>query len=298
MGFSVQDFLEAITSQLDRTQDAMRLKAINRPLTYAIKDFSMELKAVVDMGADGEVKLRPTSGSEQGASVLKIGFTTITRPMIEENTVSLSQTKSPGLDELGFNPEEKQRLERVGVRNAAELKRLQQNTGKEGIARLTRIPLEKVQQRLDKLEPRINRVGPVRPSPTDRLRQKMRQSGGKGSSPRRSPASRVPKRLKPKFLELEGNNLWNEEGAPKVLLEGTELSLHSGDSAKIVYKLPEEAKDGLLEVTLPGQNPQSYDFRLFEDQEENSEPDNNQASEIEDFYEDEFDPWMPKEDMS
>ena len=40
--FRCEDFLEAITSQLDRTQDALRLKAVNRPLTYAIRDFSLE----------------------------------------------------------------------------------------------------------------------------------------------------------------------------------------------------------------------------------------------------------------
>ena len=30
------EFLEAITAQLDQTQDALRLKAVNRPLTFAL----------------------------------------------------------------------------------------------------------------------------------------------------------------------------------------------------------------------------------------------------------------------
>jgi hypothetical protein len=93
--FPVEDFLEAITSQLDRTQDALRLKSVNRPLTYAIRDFSMELKMFVELAADGRVMFRPSASDDTGASVVHIGFTTVNRTMIEENTVSLSAVRSP-----------------------------------------------------------------------------------------------------------------------------------------------------------------------------------------------------------
>lgn len=137
--FLVEDFVNAISSQLDRVQDGLRLKAVNRPLTYALRDFSIDLNVFVEMDSDQNVRLRPAGPNETGASTIKIGFTTITKPMIEENTISLAQTRSPGLAELGLNPEEQRKLEQYGVRNAAEFRQLGAQTGSATIARLAGI---------------------------------------------------------------------------------------------------------------------------------------------------------------
>ena len=99
--FLVEEFLDAIASQLDRTQDALAFKAVNRPLTYAIKDFNLQLQVFVEMDADGSVRLRSSGPNETGASTISIGFTTITKPMIEENTVALAASRTPSLAEAG-----------------------------------------------------------------------------------------------------------------------------------------------------------------------------------------------------
>src|SRR4051794_37303590 len=141
--FLVEEFLGAIASQLDRAQDALALKAVNRPLTYAIKDFDMELKVFVDMDPHGNVRFRSPSANEAGASSIRIGFTTITRPMIEENTVAIAQTSSPTLKEAGVPDAERQRLERLGVTNTAQLARLRQSAGTAGIARMADVSLDR-----------------------------------------------------------------------------------------------------------------------------------------------------------
>lgn len=159
--FLVEDFLEAITSQLDRTQDALRLKAVNRPLTYAIRDFSMDLKVFVEMGPDGQVRFRATGPNEEGASVVQVGFTTVTRPMIDENTVSLSAVRSPSLDELGLGDDERRRLERLGVRNAAQLARLGRSTGESTVARFAGIPVNRLRSALASGRPSVSGAAPV-----------------------------------------------------------------------------------------------------------------------------------------
>jgi hypothetical protein len=163
-GFLVEDFIQAITTQLDRVQDTLRLKALNRPLTYALKDFSLDLNVFVGMDEEGNIRFRSTSPNETGASTVRLEFTTITRPMIEENTVSLTMTKSPTLSELKLAPDEQQRLERLGVRNAAQLHQLRSTAGTGTIVRLARIPAERLRQALQLARPRIGRVEPVRPS--------------------------------------------------------------------------------------------------------------------------------------
>jgi hypothetical protein len=163
-GFPVEDFLQAITSQLDRTQDSLRLKSVNRPLTYAIRDFSMELKVFVELSPDGRVMFRPSASDDTGASVVHIGFTTVNRTMIEENTVSLSAVKSPSLDELGLDEAERRQLEKLGVRNAAQLDQLKATTGENTVARYSGLPVSRLRQALAQSRPAIRTVTPIQPN--------------------------------------------------------------------------------------------------------------------------------------
>ncbi|MFV0385047.1 hypothetical protein [Paracoccus sp. (in: a-proteobacteria)] len=157
-GYPIEEFLEAITAQLDQTQDALRLKAVNRPLTFALKDFNVDLKVFVEMDMDGRVTFRPAAPNEEGASTVSIGFTTITRPAIEENTISMEMANAPTLDELGLAPDERRQLARVGVRNAAQLRNLERNAGDEGMARHTGVNIGRIRGALNLARPRLNEV--------------------------------------------------------------------------------------------------------------------------------------------
>lgn len=159
--FPVEDFLEAITSQLDRTQDALRLKAVTRPLTYAIRDFSMDLKVFVELAPDGKVMFRPSAADDTGSSVVHIGFTTVNRTMIEENTVSLSAVKSPSLAELGLDEQERRQLEKLGIRNASQLEQLKRTTSENTVARYSGLPVSRLRQALAQGRPSIKTVHPV-----------------------------------------------------------------------------------------------------------------------------------------
>ncbi|MEQ9261371.1 MAG: hypothetical protein RIG84_19970 [Roseovarius sp.] len=155
-GYPIEDFLEAITAQLDQTQDALRLKAVNRPLTFALKDFNVDLKVFVEMNQAGRVTFRPAAPNEEGASTVSIGFTTITRPMIEENTISMEMAQAPSLGELGLEAEEQRQLARVGVRNAAQLRNFERNAGDATLSRHTGVDLGRIKGALDLARPRLD----------------------------------------------------------------------------------------------------------------------------------------------
>jgi hypothetical protein len=155
-GYPIEEFLEAITAQLDQTQDALRLKAVNRPLTFALKDFNVDLKVFVEMDASGRVAFRPAAPNEEGASTVSIGFTTITRPMIEENTISMEMAQAPTLGELGLGQDEERRLAKIGVRNGAQLRKLEQDAGDMTLSRHTGVDLERLKRALQMARPRID----------------------------------------------------------------------------------------------------------------------------------------------
>jgi hypothetical protein len=167
-GFLVEDFLDAVSAQLDRTQDALAAKAKVRPLMFALRTFAIDLQVFVTMDDSGNVRLRSAQPGETGSSTLKLDFTTITRPMVEENTVSLAMAQAPTLQEAGLDPQQQRALERVGVHNLAQLQALRASgAGVDGIARLTDglVPADRLRNALRFGRPELLHVAPVPPAP-------------------------------------------------------------------------------------------------------------------------------------
>ena len=202
-GFLVDDFINAFTAPLDRVQDALRLKAVNRPLTYALRELHLELKVFVDLDAQGQVRLRPAGANEQGASAMTLDFTTVTKPMMEENTISMSAARSTPLDALGLEADERQRLERMGVTTLAQLNRLGAATAS-AVARLADLPVERLRSALQRraspgspadrpqVPARPCRRAPTAPPPSNHAApsSRSRRLGGATATHRRDAAAR------------------------------------------------------------------------------------------------------------
>jgi hypothetical protein len=179
---ALEDFIQAVQLQLDTAQMRMSLKAENDklPLTFAIRDIAMDLKAHVEL-SDGELRIRPAQPQDKDTTVLKIGFTAITRPMIEENAVQLAvdDADDMSLDALGDDlaPEERRRLEGIGVRTVAKLNELQKRGLAGSVGRITRLPVEKLESVLSRAtRPMVDEVSGEADS-SDELRQRLRVRG-------------------------------------------------------------------------------------------------------------------------
>lgn len=157
-------FIQALTEQLDKAQAAMAIKARvgKLPLTFAVKDVSIDLRAFVQM-IDDDVYLRPAGPGESEASTIKLALTTITKPMIEENAIDF-KAEDPKFnlkEALGdqISDDDQRRLERIGVRTVTQLNDLKQTAGADVIARLSRMPVNRLQQALLRAAaPRVTRV--------------------------------------------------------------------------------------------------------------------------------------------
>ncbi len=151
-GMQFDLFIQALTEQLDKAQATMALKARvgKLPLTFAVKDVQLELRAFVQF-VDEDLFVRPAAPGETDASTIKLSLTTITKPMIEENSVDLS-TEDPKFslrEALGDDfDEDRRRLERIGVHTVKQLNELRQSAGADVIERLARLPVNRLQQAL------------------------------------------------------------------------------------------------------------------------------------------------------
>jgi hypothetical protein len=168
----LEDFIQAVQAQLDRAQEGMAIKArtLNLALTFAIKDVSLDLRAHVDISRN-EVRIKPAGPADKEASVFHLVFTAITRPALEETAFSLGETPDERpLDDLGeeLSPEDRRRLEWLGVRSVDKLERIKKEVGERGIERVTNLPVDRLRKALDRLSrPMVDQILPQAPRPGD-----------------------------------------------------------------------------------------------------------------------------------
>jgi hypothetical protein len=267
--FRVEDFIASITSQLDDVQDALVFKSLNRPLTYALKDLSLDLKVFVEMDAEGTVRFRTGGPNEEGASVVHLGFTTITRPMIEENSISLASTRSPSLAEAGLEQDDRRRLERLGVKNVAQLQRLQTSAGSATVSRVSDIPLERLKSALAVGKPSVTTVSPVKQTPS-RIPPPLPPKQTTAPPAARPPVIRVAPGTS--RLDLKGSHLIGAGGPPRIRLNKRALSVSEADDDGLIVDMPEALESGALEIDLPDGDTVVYQLSVEADPEAASDP--------------------------
>jgi hypothetical protein len=222
----VEDFVQAITAQLDRAQDLLALKAkTGRPLTFALKDMAVDLHVFWESDADGTLLMRHAGPNEQGASTVRLSFTTITRSMVEENTLSLAADDDPrGLDAVkgtdALDNETRKKLEWAGVRTVGQLKRL----GKETDAR---------------------QVGAYLGIPVMRLQEALRQA----SKPKVTGHEMVSRPDGRRLLRVHGANLTADD-PPEVRLSGEAVEVVEAGPSTLLVKPLAHHDEGQVEVVV------------------------------------------------
>jgi hypothetical protein len=239
-GLPIENFIQALTSQLDRAQSTMALKArAGLPLTFAVKDLTLDLRTHVEM-VGAAVRIRPAEPGETEASTLHLSLTTITRPMIEENTLELqAKPDEPSLREvLGgeVTEDEQRRLEWAGVYTTSQLRDLERHAGTDAIQRVSQLPVDRLRRALQLAsEPAITRVVPELPH--DYAPANGRPSGADEPLP---------------VLRVRGRNLF-ESGPPRVTIEGEHVPVLSASADEILVRPEAHQLAGTLSVeTEPG----------------------------------------------
>jgi hypothetical protein len=165
-GLPIEQFIQALTTQLDHAQSAMAVKAknLNLPLTFALKDIALDLRAHVEV-VKSEVRIRPAGAGDGNASTIRLALTTITKPMIEENAAAMPvDPEGPSLKEVvgdDFTDEDRKKLEWAGVQTVAQLRHLQETGADRTIERVTSLPVERLRRALQRAAaPSISHVLP------------------------------------------------------------------------------------------------------------------------------------------
>ena len=250
-GLPLEQFITALTSQLDRAQNAMAIKArLGYPLTFAVKELTLDLRTHIDM-VGSVVQIRPAAPGDGEASVIHLALTTITRPMMEENTMQLAaQPGEPTLQEAlgdGLTDEEKRRLEWAGVQTVSQLVELEKHADPEMVSKIANVPAMRLRAALERAsQPSVSHVSPIaspRPSFDDAAPRSSFE-------PRGVPAEAAPTQR----LRILGRNLLRGGSQPQVSLAGRPLKILAASANELVVEAPRgAAAAGTLSVeTQPG----------------------------------------------
>jgi hypothetical protein len=231
--FSVEEFVQSLTAQLDRAQDALAIKAkTGRPLTFALKDLSVDLKVFWE-APEGQLKLRHANPNEEGASTVHLAFTTITRSMAEENSLSLSQDEDPrALSEITeqgvLGEQERRQLEMVGVRTVGQFKRLSESTDPKQVEAYLGIPVNRLRMALERSARPAVFGNEVVPGPDNRH-----------------------------LLRIRGANLMKGE-PPQVLMSGEPVEVLEASETELLVKPMSHHREGQLQVNVSGERAEGF----------------------------------------
>src|SRR5262245_9808905 len=217
----VDEFVQAVGAQLDRAQDALALKVSggNRPLTWALKDLQIELRVFVEFDDRGRMMLRSAGPNEKESSSLHFSFTTITRPMVEENSYQYERESDPrSIDDIrgaaDFDGDTQRKLDLLGVRTVGQLKQLDPMA----VQAVMGIPATKLQAAL---------AASSRPAVTG---QEIVQQGGG-----------------PKLLRIRGANLYSGV-MPEVRLAGQPVEVLDAQPTSVLVRPLAIHDEGQVEV--------------------------------------------------
>ena len=116
-GWSLKSFLDSLTLELDRVQDTLAVKSVNRRLTYTVRDVDLELHLFPSFDGE-ELRFTTAKPGETGAARINLQLGSITDRQIRETagepltTADVAIETVEGIDERTKKSLKKRRCSR------------------------------------------------------------------------------------------------------------------------------------------------------------------------------------------
>ncbi len=121
----LERFLDALILELDKAQDTLAMKGINRKLTYTVRDVALDMSIFPSYDGD-EVKFVTASPGESGASRISLQLGSITDRQIRDNAGEPVRRDSVSIEEIeDLDHRTRESLKSIGVRSVDDLERME-----------------------------------------------------------------------------------------------------------------------------------------------------------------------------
>lgn len=122
--WQLEDFVDSLVVELDKTRETLAVKAINKPLTYTVKELALDLNIFPSYDGD-QVRFVTAQPGEQGASKVSIQLNSITDQQVRATTKAPAQRDDLNLEQVDVDRSTKRKLRKLGVSSVDDLKQLE-----------------------------------------------------------------------------------------------------------------------------------------------------------------------------
>jgi hypothetical protein len=123
--WQLEDFVDSLVVELDKTRETLAVKAINKPLSYTVKEVALDLNIFPSYDGD-QVKFITAQPGQQGASKVTIQLSSITDQQVRATTKVPGVKNDINIDEIDVDKVTKKQLRKLGVNSVDDLKQIEQ----------------------------------------------------------------------------------------------------------------------------------------------------------------------------
>lgn len=122
--WNLESFIDSLVIELDKAREILAVKAINRPLTYTVKDVGMDLNLFPTFNGS-EVRFVTAQPGQTGASKLSIQLGSITDQQIRQTSKEPMTKDNISIEAIDMDPEIKRELRTMGVSSVNDLEKIE-----------------------------------------------------------------------------------------------------------------------------------------------------------------------------
>lgn len=122
--WNLESFIDSLVIELDKAREILAVKAINRPLTYTVKDVGMDLNLFPTYNGN-EVRFVTAQPGQTGASKLSIQLGSITDQQIRQTSKEPITKDNISIESIDMDPEVKRNLRTMGVSSVNDLEKIE-----------------------------------------------------------------------------------------------------------------------------------------------------------------------------
>jgi hypothetical protein len=116
----LEDFVDSLVVELDKTRETLAVKAINKPLSYTVKEVALDLNIFPSYDGD-EVKFITAQPGQQGASKVTIQLGSITDQQVRATSKVPGSKGDIKIDEIPVDKTTKKKLRKLGITSVDDL---------------------------------------------------------------------------------------------------------------------------------------------------------------------------------
>jgi hypothetical protein len=122
--WNLESFIDSLVIELDKAREILAVKAINRPLTYTVKDVGLDLNLFPTYDGD-TVRFTTAQPGQTGASKLSIQLGSITDQQIRQTSKEPITRDNISIEAIDIDPETKKNLRKIGVSSVSDLEKIE-----------------------------------------------------------------------------------------------------------------------------------------------------------------------------